>query len=83
MMSLGLAYTNCNSFLGGEEEPLPWALSMEHEKQECYSKYSASETAWHQPIRMETLPNQSKWNPISTQVESDSANKEKDEKGFV
>ena len=46
-------------------------------------QYSASDIAWHLPIRMETLPNQSKWNPVDTQGESDSANKEGNESGFV
>ena len=81
-MSLRLCYTNCSSFLGGKEF-LPLSFSMECEKQECYSKYSGSDIAWHLPIRMETLPNQSKWNPVDTQGESDSANKEGNESGFV
>ena len=42
-----------------------------------------SDIAQHLPIRMEMLPNQSKWNPMNAQAESDSANKEGNESRFV
>ena len=40
-----VTYTNCSLFFGGKEESLPLSFSMECEKQECYSKYSASDIA--------------------------------------